>query len=113
MLAKPLQMLAVALLVFLLGATMPGAAAPALARSASTAADTGTISTRPLTPPDDRVPALTSGRPGLERLASRAAAEAPTSIGERRARAVAMTAFSLGAAIGAGFLLGYLIKRLL
>lgn len=36
-----------------------------------------------------------------------------TPIGERRARAVAMTVFSLGTVIGAGFLAVFLIKRLL
>ncbi len=36
-----------------------------------------------------------------------------TPISERRARAVAMTVFSLGTVVGAGFLAFFLIKRLL
>lgn len=105
-LAKPLEVFAITLLVFLQGGGMlvpvhamasPGGGAAAWAPA----------------PPGERGPGTIARQPGSERAASRVAADAPLSIGERRARAVAMTVFSLGAVIGASFLVGYLIKRLL
>jgi len=46
-------------------------------------------------------------------LVAQAIAHDATPISERRARAVAMTVFSLGTVVGAGFLAVFLIKRLL
>ncbi len=112
-LAKPLQILTLALLVFSSAATIRGTLTPALRLAGGAAASAGAASAWAPAPPGEREPALAPGLPGPGRAAGQVVAEAPPSIGERRARAVAMTVFSLGAVIGAGALVGFLIKRLL
>ncbi len=80
-------------------------------------------------PPAQAPPGATAARPNLEAAQAGAAgvlgrtaglsapvavtARDATPLNERRARAVAMTLFSLGSVIGAGVLAGFLIKRLL
>lgn len=108
MLAKHLQMLALTLLVFL-----PAAGVHALVPCATAGTEVRAVSARALAPPGEGEPALAPNPSAPQSTARRVAADAPPSIGERRTRAVAMTVFSLGAVIGAGFLVGYLVKRLL
>jgi hypothetical protein len=106
------------LLLFLALGHLPPAAQPAGPASRPSLGPPAGLLVQALQPDEGLAArAPQAGRPtagsNVADLARPSVAGDATPISERRARAVAMTVFSLGTVVGAGFLAVFLIKRLL